>query len=117
MFVDCSRFVFLLVPEFSLYGLVPAIEALRIANQNAEQTFYEWSLRSVDGKPVKSSSGIVFAVDGKIAESKVHDAVIVCAGNHPLQYCGRRVLRWLSYQAQHGKMLMAIDSGSFLLAE
>src|SRR5918992_1921709 len=117
MLIDCSRFVFLLVPEFSLYGLVPAMEALRIANQNAEQTFYKWSLSSIDGKAVRSSSGMVFAVDGKVAESKDHDAVVVCAGNHPLQYCGRRVLRWLSNQAQHGKMLMAIDSGSFLLAE
>jgi transcriptional regulator GlxA family with amidase domain len=115
--VDCSRFVFLLVPEFSLYGLVPAIEALRIANQNSETTFYQWSLRSVDGKPVRSSSGISFDVDGKVSESKDHDAVVVCAGNHPLQYCSRRALRWLSSQAQHGKMLLSIDSGSFLLAE
>ena len=115
--MDCSRFVFFLVPEFSLYGLVPAIEALRIANQNSEQTFYKWSLRSIDGKPVRSSSGMIFAVDGKIAESKDHDTIVVCAGNHPLQYCGRRALRWLSHQARHGKTLMSIDSGSFLLAE
>jgi transcriptional regulator GlxA family with amidase domain len=115
--LDCARFVFLLVPEFSLYGLVPAMEALRIANQNAEQTFYQWSLRSIDGKPVRSSSGMVFDVDGKVADSKSHDAVVVCAGNHPLQYCGRRVLRWLSFQARHGKTLIAIDSGSILLAE
>jgi transcriptional regulator GlxA family with amidase domain len=63
--MDCSRFVFFLVPEFSLYGLVPAIEALRIANQNSEQSFYKWSLRSIDGKPVRSSSGMIFSCGWK----------------------------------------------------
>lgn len=112
-----SRFSFVLVPEFSLYGLVPAIEALRIASQNSETPLYHWSLRSIDGKPVRASCGMAIEVEGSLSGADGHDAVVVCAGNHPLEYADRHALHWLNYQERHGKILISIDSGSFLLAE
>lgn len=112
-----SHFLFLLIPEFSLYGLVPAIEALRIANQNSEATLFRWHLVSVDGLPVRASCGMTIEVEGRASSISDHGAVVVCAGNHPLRYADRKTLNWLTYVERHGKTLMSIDSGSFILAE
>ena len=45
------RIGFLLIPEFPIYAVIPATEALRIANQNSGRTLFDWRFVSVDGKP------------------------------------------------------------------
>ena len=41
---ETVRYGFLLLPEFPIYALIPAIEALRIANQNRGRKLYSWHL-------------------------------------------------------------------------
>ena len=85
-----ERLAFLLLPEFPIYALILAVEALRIANQNSGRRLYEWQLLSVDGGPVQAGNGMSLSVDNGLAEMLWVPTVFVCAGNHPLQHVNRR---------------------------
>ena len=110
---------FLLVPEFPVYALILATEALRVANQNAGQRHFDWHLISVDGEAVHAGSGMAINPDLSIAEVSATPSlstVIVCSGNHPLQYFDDRLLNWLRRLDRHGVALGALDTGTFALA-
>ena len=113
---DAVRYGFLLLPEFPLYALIPAIEALRIANQNSGKRLFSWHMFSVDGQPVKAGNGMSMPVEASIAELRWFPAVFVCAGNHPMQYARKSVLNWLRRLDRHGAVLGGIDTGTFILA-
>lgn len=114
---DAVRYGFLLLPEFPLYALVPAIEALRIANQNRGRRLYDWSLISVDGEAVKAGNGMSLTVDASIADISWFPTVFVFGGNHPVQQFSKRLLNWLRKLARHGGVLGGVDTGAFALAE
>jgi AraC family carnitine catabolism transcriptional activator len=110
---------FLLVPEFPVYALILVTEALRVANQNAGRRLFDWHLISLDGGAVKAGSGMPFKPDLAIAQvpaSPSLSKVIVCSGNHPLQYIDNRLLNWLRRLDRHGVGLGALDTGAFALA-
>jgi AraC family carnitine catabolism transcriptional activator len=113
---DSHTFGFLLLPEFPLYALVPAIEALRIANQSRGRALYEWRLVSVDGNPVSAGNGMHLSVDAGIADIPWHPMVFVFAGNHPLHHIDKRILNWLRRLGRHGATLGAVDTGAYALA-
>ena len=112
-----TRYGFLLLPEFPIYALMPAIEALRIANQNRGRDLYDWHLFSVTGKAVAAGNGMELKVDAAIADVPWYPTVFVCGGNHPLQHVDKRLLNWLRRLARHGSALGAIDTGAFALAK
>lgn len=114
---DIDRIGFLLLPEFPIYALIPAIEALRIASQNRGQPLYRWQFFSVDGGPVTSGNGMQIRPDSGIADVAWFPTVFVCSGNHPLQHVSPRILNWLRRLARHGSTLGAIDTGAFALAK
>jgi AraC family carnitine catabolism transcriptional activator len=113
---EVVRFGFLLLPEFPMYALIPAIEALRVANQNRGRKLYSWHLFSVDGNPVKAGNGMAVPVEAAIADVPWFPTVVVCACNHPTHHIGKRLLAWLRRLARHGAVLGAIDTGAFALA-
>jgi AraC family carnitine catabolism transcriptional activator len=110
------RYGFLLLPEFPLYALIPALEALRIANQNRGRRLYRWDLISADGQPVTAGSGMRMGVDAGIRDVPFHPFLFVVGGNHPLAHAGKPVLNWLRRLGRHGATLGAIDTGAFALA-
>ena len=112
-----TRLDFVILPEFPLYGLVPAIEALRLANQNSGARLYDLRLLSVDGQPVTSGGGVTLPVQAAIGEVLSSPLVFVCAGNHPLAHVSRPLLNWLRRLDRHGTVLGSIDTGAFVLAE
>jgi AraC family carnitine catabolism transcriptional activator len=113
---DVVRYGFVLLPEFPMYALIPAIEALRVANQNKGRKLYSWHLFSVDGKPVRAGNGMAVPVEAAIADVPWFPTVFVCAGNHPTHHIGKRLLNWLRRLSRHGAVLGAIDTGAFALA-
>jgi transcriptional regulator GlxA family with amidase domain len=107
---------FLLLPQFSLYTLVPAIESLRIANQNAGRQLFSSHLFSVDGRPVPACNGMLLTPERSIGEVPYFPTLFVCAGNEPSQHCAKRLLNWLRRLARHGAVLGGLDTGTFALA-
>src|SRR5574340_486268 len=114
---EARQIGFLLLPEFPLYALVPAIEALRLANQNRGRRLYDWRLISVDGAPVPAGSAMLMPVHGSLSQVGLLPTLVVVAGNHPLRHITRPVLNWLRRLDRHGALLGAIDTGLFALAE
>lgn len=108
---------FLLLPQFPIYALILALEALRIANQSAGRRLFRTPLFSVDGRPVRATNGMELKPDRGIREVPFCPTVIVVAGNEPLPHLGRTLLGWLRRLDRHGAALGAIDTGAFALAE
>ena len=109
-------FHFLLLPEFPLYAVVPATDALRIANQNSGASLYDWRFVSAAGGSVRASNGTAIEDTLPIGTGAVPDCVIVCAGNEPTQHLGKPLLAWLRRLSAHGVLLGALDTGAFALA-
>ncbi|KMN78945.1 AraC family transcriptional regulator [Chromobacterium sp. LK11] len=109
-------FSFVLLPEFSMLGLLAATEPLRVANRFRDGA-YRWRLLSADGRPVVASNGMSVAAHGAWDEAEAADAVLVAAGFHPLRHGGAGLLAWLRGQDAAGRVLGGIDTGCFLLAE
>lgn len=107
---------FLLVPDFPLYALVPATEALRIANQNAGLPLYDWRLASTDGGAVRAGNGMSVDATLPVGAGPVPDCLIVCSGNQPMQHLTKPLLAWLRRLSAHGVVLGALDTGAFALA-
>lgn len=107
---------FLLVQDFPLYAVVPATEALRIANQNAGLALYDWRFLSVAGGPVRAANGMSIDATTPIGTGPLPDCVIVCSGNEPMQHLTKPLLAWLRRLAAHGVILGALDTGVFALA-
>lgn len=114
---EIDRIGFLLLPEFPMYALVPAIEALRIAGQNRGRPLYEWQFFSADGAPIAAGNGMQIKPDSSIADVAWFPTVFVCGGNHPLQHVSKRITDWLRRLGRHGSTLGAIDTGAFALAK
>ncbi|TLX53864.1 GlxA family transcriptional regulator [Stutzerimonas nosocomialis] len=106
---------FLLLPGFSMMGLMAAIEPLRVVNRFRGES-YRWRLLSVDGASVQASNGMSLNVDARL-DTILGGSLFVVAGFEPLAAYGPGLARWL-HQADHaGATLGAIDTGSFVLAE
>jgi transcriptional regulator GlxA family with amidase domain len=56
--MDKTRYAFLTLPNYSLIAVTNALEVLRMANRVAGRDIYEWSIASLDGRPVPASSGL-----------------------------------------------------------
>jgi transcriptional regulator GlxA family with amidase domain len=116
MSADSAHLHFLLLPDFPLYALVPATDALRIANQTAGTRLFDWSFVSAKGGPVRANNGMVVDETLPIGGTPPPRCVIVCSGNEPVQHLTKPMLSWLRRLAAHGVMLGALDTGAFALA-
>ncbi|WP_300652399.1 GlxA family transcriptional regulator [Pseudomonas sp.] len=107
---------FLLLPGFSMMGLMSAIEPLRVANRFRGE-LYRWRLLSLDGNAVQSSNGMSLNVDTALELPAAGDSLFVVAGFEPLAHFDHRLAQWLHRAEREGATLGGIDTGSFVLAE
>jgi len=112
-----ERIGFLLMPEFPVYAFILAIEALRVANQNAGERLFSSHLLTSDGKPVVAGNGMSVVPDLAIADAPFLPTVIVFACNHPEKHIKRGLLAWLRRLDRHGALIGAVDTGQFALAK
>ena len=108
---------FLLMPEFPIYAFILAVEALRVANQNAGATpllvLSDHRRRRTGPRRERHDRG-----SGSRAshEAPFMPNVIVFACNHPGKHITRGLLAWLRRLARHGALIGAVDTGQFALA-
>lgn len=96
--------------------LAAAIEPLRAANRFLGREAYRWSLHSVEGGAVASSSGMAVPDTADLSALHGADLVFVCAGlrvDSPFQRTAATALR---RAAHDGARLGAISGGAFTLA-
>lgn len=116
-FHDPRRFVFVLLPEFSLLAFTSAIEPLRVANRMHGSALYTWRTASFGGEPVTSSCGATIVCDLALSERLDCDAVVACAGLNTAQYCPPEAIARLRELASRGVALGSVCTGSVLLAK
>ncbi len=116
MNIAAETFGFFIVPECTLYGLYPAIEVFRVANQNSGKKLFEWHLISLDGQPIKAANGMVVPVDYSIFDCPPLSTVFAVSGNHPNDYLHEDILNWFRQLDNRHTRLGAFDSGAFILA-
>jgi len=125
--VVVRKLAFLVLPEFSHLGLAAAIEPLFVANWLAQRPLFDWTVISVDGKPVRASNHMMVSVQGDLASASDAKTVFVLASFEPTRVeptssksnwiaRERPVLRWLKRLARFGVELGGIENGSLVLA-
>src|SRR5262245_62258402 len=75
-----SRYAFLTLPNYSLIAVTNALEPLRMANRVVGEDVYDWSIVSLDGRPIVASSGLDLAPTIALHKLGKVDILLVCGG-------------------------------------
>ena len=110
------RFIFVLMPDFTLLSFAGAIEALRIANRVSGKPLYVWRLLSEDGEPVACSNGVAFQVDGALEDVARDDTVLLCGGLHIQKATSKKLLGWLRRESRRGPTIGGLCTATYSLA-
>jgi AraC family transcriptional regulator, carnitine catabolism transcriptional activator len=108
---------FLLLPDFSYFGLNAAIQPLFLANWRAQRRMFEWSTLSLNGMPVIASNRTLTAVDHAINAMPPLRTLLLLASFEPKQHAADTRLRSaLRRAASFGIEVGGIETGSEALA-
>lgn len=110
-----QHFGFLLLPRFALMSYAAATEPLRAANLLSGVPLYRVTDFSVDGTPVRASSGLEVPC-AALRSPDVH-TLFVCAGGGPDDWRAPDALAQLRQLGRRGVRLGGISGGAYLLAE
>ncbi len=110
------RFVFVLLPNFTLLSFAASIEALRVSNRMAGAQLYEWTVTGEGGDTVTCSAGTEFKLDCDLPELRRDDVIILCGGLDVQNATSKRLLNWLRREARHGLKIGAVCTASYALA-
>ncbi len=113
---ETRAFAFLLVPGFTILAFSSAIDTLRIANQLSQQPLYQWSVHSLDGAPVASSSGVCVVVDAPMAAIARDAALFVCAGNDVDAPTAPPIVTAVARHHRFGGLVGGLCTGAIALA-
>ncbi|THD74876.1 GlxA family transcriptional regulator [Thalassobius vesicularis] len=111
------RFVFVLLPNFTLLSFASALDSLRIANMMSGRQLYSWTLVGEGGGTIQCSAGTEFKLDGDLGELSRDDTVVVCGGIDVQAAATKRMLNWLRREARKGLMMGGLCTASYVLAK
>jgi len=106
-----QKISFLLIPNFSLFGLTAMLDPLRHANRSSGKELYSWELISEGGGLVDSSDSIQIMTDLSIREAGKCETLIICAATEPQDYTTPALLAFIRSQASHGANIGSQDTG------
>lgn len=111
------RFVFVLLPSFSLLSFASAVEALRIANRSSGQVLYSWTLVSSGGENGTSSAQVDIEVNQDFIDLHRDDTIVVCGGLDVQAATTKALLNWLRKEARKGVRIGALCTAAYCLAK
>jgi len=116
------RYLFVLVPGFSLLALSGAIDVLRAANLESGRTVYQWQLHSSDAESVDSSSGLSMSCSGlpELTGQHLNEArttIVVCGGDTSRSDESCTLTCWLKSLAEKEVQVGSISDGAFVVAQ
>ena len=111
-----SKYAFLTLPNYSLIAVSNAVEPLRMANRVVGQPVYEWSIVSLDGRPVLASSGLDIAPTIALDKLGKADILFVCGGINVREAVSAPLLTALRRLADRRIALGALCTGGYALA-
>lgn len=104
-----------LTDGFPALSLTLLTEPLRVANREHLEEAFAWRFLSLNGGPMRSSSGIELTSDA-IDESS-RDAAILLSSYHPEAAATPALKRWLRGQARSGVLMGCVDTAALIFAE
>ena len=111
------RFVFVLLPEFTMLCFAAAVESLRIANRMANRKLYDWTIVGEGGEEVSSSAGVAFRVDSDFTELNRDDVILICGGIDVQTATTKRTVNWLRREARRGLVIGGLCTAAYSLAQ
>lgn len=111
-----SRYAFLTLPNYSLIAVSNAVEPLRMANRVVGQAVYEWSIVSLDGRPVLASNGLDLAPTIALDKLGKVEILFVCGGIDVREAVSAPLLTALRRLADRRVALGALCTGGYALA-
>ncbi len=111
-----QNFGFIMTEDFSLMAFASVIEPMRAANSIANKTLFTWTLLTLDGEPVRSSSGMQIVPDGKLDETRF-DAIFLIGGINTERIDDVRLLNGLRRALRMGASLVGVSTGSFVFGK
>tara|TARA_B110000977_G_scaffold119943_1_gene154506 strand:+ start:2463 stop:3464 length:1002 start_codon:yes stop_codon:yes gene_type:complete len=112
-----SRYIFVLLDQFTLLSFAAAMDCLRIANLMAGQELYSWMLVGEGGDTVSCSTGTSFNLDCDLTELHRDDTVILCGGRDVQAATTKKVLNWLRRESRRGITMGGLCTAAFSLAK
>jgi transcriptional regulator GlxA family with amidase domain len=114
--MEKTRYAFLTLPNYSLIAVANALEPLRMANRIVGQPVYEWSLVSLDGRPVTASSGLELGPTIALEKLGKVEILFVCGGINVREAVTPALLAALRRLAERRVGLGALCTGGYALA-
>ncbi|MCH2077215.1 MAG: GlxA family transcriptional regulator [Rhodobacteraceae bacterium] len=111
------KFIFVLLPQFTLLCFASALESLRIANRMAGKQLYDWELMGEEGTFITCSAGTEFRVDRDLSEISRDDTVLLCGGIGVHAATTKKLLGWLRREARRGAMMGGLCTAGYSLAK
>ena len=108
---------FLTLNNFSMIAFTNALEILRMANYLLGEQIYQWSVFSVDGKPVEASNGLSVNKTTQLNYSNMPDVLLVCGGVDIQHAVTPDVIKLLTQASKHNMWLGGLCTGSYALAK
>jgi transcriptional regulator GlxA family with amidase domain len=114
--MDKTRYAFLTLPNYSLIAVTNALEVLRMANRVAGRDIYEWSIASLDGRPVPASSGLELTPTVALDKIGKVEILFVCGGIDVREAVSNPLLAALRRLGERRVGLGALCTGGYALA-
>ena len=108
---------FLTLNNFSMIAFTNALEILRMANYLLGEPIYQWSVFSVDGKPVEASNGLSVNKTMQLNYANMPDVLLVCGGVDIQHAVTPDVIKLLTQASKHNMWLGGLCTGSYALAK
>ena len=108
---------FLTLTNFSMIAFANALEILRMANYLLGEQIYQWSVFSVDGKPVEASNGLSVNKTMQLNYANMPDVLLVCGGVDIQRAVTPDVIKLLTQASKHNMWLGGLCTGSYALAK
>ena len=111
------RYIFVLLPKFSMMSFAGAVDCLRIANRLLERPAYSWELVSEDGSSATCSAGLEYVVASGFEDLQRGDTIILCGGLEIAENTSKKLLGWLRREARRGVTIGGLCTASYAMAK
>lgn len=107
---------FMLVDTFAFMPFISVLEVLRLSNRLSGQQLFSWEFLSTRGEQALANNGLTVPAVGSQLDGGAAEIAIVCGPHDPFNYRDRNTYAWVRKHASAGAILMAVDTGTYLLA-
>ena len=112
-----KRFVFVLLPNFTMLCFACALESLRIANRMANKKLYDWAIAGEGGEIARCSNGTEFKLNMDLGDLAREDVVMVCGGIDVQAATTKKMVSWLRREARKGVTMGGLCTAGYTLAK